>query len=343
MKRRRALIFITEAHLSVRVSSLQNWLKERKIDYQEFDLNIGHNLTFWSRLQGGKRSLSLLRDCLKDINISKNDVLVFTSHEGFEFANLECWLPSAVGHPCKLVIQHGTFSPSERVNFYSRIARKTVNIFSRFIVGYNIIGYGYNGIDTTYYLALQDFVARDLKRKPGVSNVWLAPHLILPSRVGWIDCETGNKLCLFVLQDFVLAGMSSLDHYKNTVMNVVKQVESQGYSIVIKPHPKSPKYEFLKDVDIRDGNLDQILYELRPEFVLSFYSSAVLEAEILGFKCICVYFPNIKRDFFWYRNTVQIDELNLQRIKSLSESNQKDGLMVENLDWQVIYEYIVNK
>lgn len=338
----RVYIFITENHLDHRTSTLVDYLVDNEINFSKISLNLGRNLTFKERIKYGTSYFIELQSIINELSISSDDILIFTSYEGYEFANLRLWFKAAINHPLKLVLQHGTFSSSERVSLLSLFIRWCVNQVLYYRFGFYLFGYGYNRIKTTYYIAIQEEVAQEIARIDGVKASWYAPNLLIPSENRDEIKDVVEKLCLLVLQDFYISGLTSFDKYEEIVTSILKKVENQGYSIIIKPHPKSPDYEFLNNVKTIKGEFKSVLNELRPEWVISFYSSSLLEAELLGFKCVAVFFPGLKKDFFWYKNTIKVEELEFNHLEKRLDQKTIENYVPHKISWNEVYENIIS-
>lgn len=302
----KVLFVVTEKHMLTNMKpmlyEIQKYPAAIHLYVSSFSL-----IPFINRLKEGKRYLRSLKKDFKEKVPSEfcvDTLIIYSNAEGFWISNKQYWIPLLTG--CKEVfLQHGIMPMSVG---YSCI-RELTNFFSSLLVGYNLVGKGFGGINADYIIVYGNAYKKYLVNKKGWKDnqVLVSGYLFksCPESLSYDKAVIPNS-CLLLLQDLSVSYMSE-QKFISYCHKIVKDLSLKYETIIVRKHPKmSVKFENIfsniKNVCISHSSLETDI--LSVGHVYSFFSTALIDAYLFHRKVVAIKLPEISINVYVSFNRV---------------------------------------
>lgn len=284
------LFIITEPHVYSSLTNLINLSKSHSIPYTIFFMPpFKDGLKF--RLLESNKYFKDVKSKLLSLNIDWNSdtTIIYSNSEGFILSNRKKWLP--YHYNCReIMIQHGIM-PLHKTNRIQRLITYPFYLISNT----KLIGSGFGGNKCDYIIVYgqiyKEWLIKNHNWRP--AQIMVSGKILknlTPSKV-----ENNNlnyDACLFLHQELShYIPLSNLKKYYDIIFSWL----SQNYDIVyIRKHPKAkiniePWIKKYSNIYFVDGNLSDNVRVA--SCVFSFFSTALIDAFILGSKVIAISLP----------------------------------------------------
>lgn len=229
-----------------------------------------------------------------------SQTIVFDTSEGWLTTNAFLEARASYPHAYLVALQHGIFSlRGLRTSTILRRARTCSTFMSRRTLGFSPIGAGFGNLPFDQAIVFgprfEDYVAR------------LHPSVIVSSEFGTLmgiapsSRLSGDLDLLFLGQDLTCYLGSKYASLLKSVLAKLAQLNRPGYRVAFRPHPK----DRINWTETMPGDLEIIKPKGRfsdrlkqDSIVVSFFSTALVEAAYLGCEILAITVDGIPRHVY---------------------------------------------
>lgn len=310
-KEKKVVFIIVEPHMEEQMDYLERLLKKKnirvsKIKFPRINFNNGNMLNiFFNRALHGEKYLSKLKKIINEnMDIIKNNTIIFSCGEGFVIGNIDYWFPT-FNYQKTIAIQHGMFILKN--NNISNIIKKIFNFISLTLFNINLIGRGFGGTKFENYIVYgMKYKNYLLEKGWDNNNILVSGDLI---KGNYINKNSNNykkeiNSVVFLLQDLTIKNITS-QKFENYLIKIINILSSQFSKVIVRLHPKM-NIEFICKLQSKISNRE-IIYSTKTNLVddlersdcaISFFSTALIDANLYGLPVAGIKLSEIKLEYY---------------------------------------------
>lgn len=310
-KEKKVVFIIVEPHMEEQMNYLEKLLKKKniriiKIKFPRNNFNKGNTFNMlFKRALYGKNYLSKLKKIInKNMDTINNNTIIFSCGEGFVIGNINYWFPTFKNKKT-IAIQHGMFLLKS--NNISNIFKIIFNFISLILFNINLIGRGFGGTKFGNYIVYGMKYKNYLLEKGWENNdILVSGNLI---KGNYISKSNDNykkeiKSVVFLLQDLTVKNIT-LQKFENYLIKIINILSSQFSKVIVRLHPKMEN-DFIYKLKSKTSN-SEIIYSSernliddfdRSDCAISFFSTALIDANLYGLPVAGIKLPEIKLEYY---------------------------------------------
>ncbi len=273
--------------------------------------------TLVCRIQSRQRVREKTLELIEHIERNGWKSVYFATSEGYISANAIPILRKRLPEVTCISLQHGLFYLRSRP--IRAFIVWFINTCSSFLLGIKIIGHGFGGIKTDCYYVYSKPYREYLIKHRGwsedrviVDMGFLKPEYTGVSESGMIEAEA-----VFFLQPLAHIGLCRPETELRIFQNVVNYLAGEYSELLIKDHPRSThsKSGIKLPANARFFEESRIP---KCQFAYSFFSTALLEAELIGTRSTAIFLKIVGIHSAWYKtfsHVISYEEVILPALK----------------------------